>query len=159
MEEPVTTWMPKGSLFFTLVRTDAATVVYSHANDTAYYATDAARLSRECPVYTAFLAQWVEDREGAGIVPRLLVFDVADSSEKDPARRGERLRSLTGCLPRPLCEVQWAGVGSCLFEFVKRLPHEVAALVALGKDPHCLQRMPLLQIPPNPMSQLPVVAL
>jgi len=129
------TWRPKGSFFFTLVKAGRDTVVYCHANNTAYHAAPAARLACDCPDQSAFLCQWCVDKDPktGSHLPRLLVFDVLDSG--GAAARGERLRSLSRCLPQPLCVVQWAGDPKVLEEFIKGgLPHPVECIVGLSDD-------------------------
>ena len=153
-EAGFSTWKPKGSIFFTLVKAQQDTVVFCHANETAYYAAPAARLASECPDKAAFLCQWCVDKDAktGAASPRLLVFDLLDSCGGGAAARGERLRGLARCLPQPLCVVQWTGDHRVLEEFVKRgLPHPVDCIVGLSDDdPLRLYRRMRVEIPPPP---------
>ena len=67
--------------------------------------------------------------------PRLLVFDVASSNDKDIAARYATLRSLAHVLPYPLCVVQWVGDATVLPAFTRSLPHGVDGLVGLTASP------------------------
>ena len=149
------TWKPKDALFFTLIKLEKdVTVVFCHANGTAYFASPAARLASDCPPYTSFLCQWCLDREGAAMVPRLLVFDAivpGCSDNANVAARGERLRSLARCLPQPMCVVQWSGEPAALDGFVRGLPHPVECILSLSEDPHKLYRHMHVDIPQCPM--------
>ena len=153
-EAGYSTWKPKGSIFFTLVKAQQDTVVFCHANETAYYAAPAARLASECPDKAAFLCQWCVDKDAkTGVAsPRLLVFDLLDSCGGGAAARGERLRGLARCLPQPLCVLQWTGDHKVLEDFVKRgLPHPVDCIVGLSEDdPLRLYRRMRVEIPPPP---------
>jgi hypothetical protein len=151
--------MPKDSIFFTLIKLEGdATVVFCHSNDTAYVASPAARLASDCPPRTAFLCQWCVDREGACMVPHLLVFDVIEPGQgnnknTNVATRGERLRGLAGCLPQPMCVLQWAGEPDALGGFVRGLPHSVECIISLSEDPFKVYRHMKVDVPPNPMEK------
>lgn len=152
------TWKPKGSFFFTLVKARQDTVVYCHANETAYHAAPAARLACDCPDQAAFLCQWCVDKDAktGALSPRLLVFDVLDSScSGGAAARGDRLRALARFLPQPLCVVQWAGDHKVLEEFIRGgLPHPVECIVGLSDDnPLRLYRRMRVEIPKLPPVQ------
>ncbi len=160
ISESYATWKPKDSLFFTLIKSEGDTVVFCHANGTAYYAAPAVRLASGCPLHTAFLCQWCLDREkGDSKVPRLLVFDILENPEcPNVAERGERLRALARCLPQPMCVVQWSGHPSALDGFVRGLPHPVECIMSLSENPLKLYRHLSVDIPqPPPGSDAPVV--
>lgn len=127
-----TTWLVKGAQLFTLIKHARQTLVYCHANAQLYHASPEMALAESCPDNHAFLGQAVEDAEGGGVKPRLLVFDVSHPAEQDPRRRGETLRSLSHAFP-PACHVQWAGLLKSLKAFLAKtkLPHEVDAALAL----------------------------
>lgn len=141
--EHYATWKPADSVFFTLIKTKANTVVFCHANGQAYYAAPHARLAEACPENTAFLCQWCLD---AGTVPRLLVFDVLEDCE-DVKARGQHLRDLARFLPQPLCTVQWAGEVRALEGFTSTLPHKVECIVGLSENPLRLQRYMRVALP------------
>ena len=144
------TWKPRHSWFFTLIKAERGTVVYCHENGKAYQASPSARLASECPAHTAFLCQWCVDECKEGKVPHLLVFDVAvQGGGQDAAQRGEQLRALSRFLPLPLCVVQWAGEVGALDQFVKCLPHQVECFLGLSEDPFCLYRHMSVAIPPS----------
>jgi hypothetical protein len=151
------TWKPKGSFFFTLIKTARDTVVYSHDNDTAYVAAPCAKLAAACPPTTAVLAQWCLDRGlGGAVVPRLLVFDLLDG-DPDPASRGAKLRALSPLLPLPLCTVQWAGQASALDKFAATLPHEVDYFLHLTDQALLPHRHMTIVLPAPPFSEADVV--
>lgn len=155
------TWKPKDSLFFTLIKSENDTVVFCHANGTAYYAAPPVRLASCCPVHTAFLCQWCIDKERGDVkVPRLLVFDVMEPECKSVAARGERLRTLAKCLPQPMCVVQWSGEPAALDGFIRGLPHPVECIMSLSEDPLKLFRHMSVELPPPPFgADVPVVQL
>jgi hypothetical protein len=146
------TWRPRGSLFFTLIKTADDTLVYCHENDTAYVAAPPAKLAHRCPAHTALLAQWCldkgpDDAEGGG-TPRLLIFDLIHA-DPSPARRGEMLRTLEGFIPRPLCVLQWAGHAAALDRFAGTLPHAVDYYLHLTEQPLQPERHLRVEIPPR----------
>ena len=142
------TWKPKGSFFFTLIKTHGDTVVYCHDNDTAYVAAPCAKLASACPVGTALLAQWCLDKAPDGaLTPRLLVFDLLDA-DPNPSVRGARLRVLGQFLPQPLCVVQWSGQAAALDKFASTLPHEVDYFLHLTHDPLHPHRHLTITLPP-----------
>ena len=135
-ETSVCTWLCDEALFFTLVKTDSGTLVYSHANDVLYCAAPCAHLSAACPVNTAILCQFTVDAlpPPDDSTPRLLAFDILSAS--DSAARGEALRSMAQHLPAPLCCVQWVGPRLYLTaQFTAGLPHRTKGGFALTADP------------------------
>jgi hypothetical protein len=147
----MSTWRPKDTLLFALVRTASGTAVYCHEEERVYRASCAASLSSECPAGVAFLCHWCVD-SGAEErrEPHLLVFDVLHTGCPDPAERGRQLRKLGRHLPLPLCVVQWVGEASHLEGFLPTLPHEVECTVSLGPDPCRLQRHLRVALPAAP---------
>lgn len=148
------TWKPRGSLFFSLVKTSKDTVVFCHANGTAYHAAPPVRLAADCPANTSFLCQWCLDKEAdkPGKVPHMLVFDVVEAQAcPDVAERGERLRRLARYLPQPMCVIQWAGESAALAGFVKSLPHPVECIIGLSEDPLKIYRHMCVDIPVKDM--------
>ena len=153
------TWRPKGSLFFTLIKTPADTVVYCHENGRTYVAAPCAKLASVCPPHAALLAQWCLDQGAAGaLIPRMLVFDLLDPSPS-PGERGERLRALAPFLPQPLCTVQWSGHAAALDRFARTLPHEVECYLHLSADPLRPERHLSVALPPSLFSRADVAAL
>jgi hypothetical protein len=153
------TWRPRGSYFFTLIKTPLDTIVFSHETDRAYVAAPCAKLGSGCPPHTALLGQWCLDRGAAGaLIPRLLVFDLLDA-DPSPAGRGERLRALAPFLPQPLCTVQWAGHAAALDRFARTLPHEVECYLHLSADPLRPERHLSVALPPSLFSRADVAAL
>ncbi len=134
----LSTWMCDEAHFFTLIKADSGTLVYSHTNGVLYYATPLAQLSAQCPLHTAVMCQFAIDSLPDGDAPRLLAFDVVcQQPASDPAQRGETLRSLAVHLPTPLCCVQWVGPRQYLTpEFVAGLPHRTKGGVVLTPDSH-----------------------
>lgn len=143
--ENYATWMPEGSVFFTLIKVKSNTVAYCHATGQPYYAAPLARLGDECPDHTAFLCQFCLDE---GKVPRLLVFDLLEDCE-DVRERGQHLRNLAKFLPQPLCTLQWAGEAEALEGFTSRLPHKVECVVGLNASPLLLSRYMRITLPPG----------
>jgi hypothetical protein len=143
------TWKPRNSWFFTLIKTERATVVYCHENAKVYQASPSTRLASACPVHAAFLCQWCVDECKEGKVPHLLVFDVVQGENADAGSRGEKLRALSKHLPLPLCVVQWAGEVKALDQFVRCLPHSVECFLGLSEDPFYLYRHMSVGIPPS----------
>ena len=138
----LSTWLCDGALFFTLIKTESTTLLYSHTNRVLYYATPQAQLSGACPVHTAVLCQFTVDSLAEGPTPRLLAFDVLRPRGTDPVERGEALRALAPHLPAPLCCVQWVGPRQYLTEqFVAGLPHRTAGGMVLTPDSHVLVRL------------------
>ena len=135
------TWCPRRSLLFTLLRSQGDSLVYCHQTDTLYYASTQATLAGHCPDGVGFLCQYCEDAGSAGVVQRLLVFDLVcppaepRAQADPPAGRGDRLRGLADVLPAPLCTLQWVGRIPPLRDFVPTLPHEVGALLELTGSP------------------------
>ena len=132
----LSTWLCDEAHFFTLIKTDSGTLVYSHTNGVLYYATPLAQLSGACPVNTAILCQFTIDSlpPPDNLVPRLLAFDVLQPSA--PMERGEALRALSVHLPTPLCCVQWVGPRQYLTpQFVAGLPHKTRGGFSLTGDP------------------------
>ena len=125
------TWSPTGAKFFTIMKVNGDSLVYCHHNDTLYTASPQATLCSTCPDGLGFLAQYCEDK---GTQPRLLVFDIL-STECNPSKRGEHLRSLAHVFPSPLCSVQWVGFIAPLRNFIPTLPHSVEFFLELTKDP------------------------
>jgi hypothetical protein len=140
----LSTWLCDEALFFTLLKSDAGTLVYSHTNGVLYYATPLAQLSAQCPLHTAVLCQFTFDSLPEGVIPRLLAFDVvAQQASLDPTQRGEALRSLALHLPTPLCCVQWVGPRQYLTgQFVAGLPHRTKGGVVLTPDSHSVVHLP-----------------
>ena len=138
------TWLCEGALFFTLIKADSKTLVYSHTNGVLYYGTPLAQLSAACPPHTAVMCQFAIDSLPEGDVPRLLAFDVvAGQAASDPAQRGETLRSLAVHLPTPLCCVQWVGPRQYLTgQFVAGLPHKTKGGVVLTPNSHFVVHLP-----------------
>ena len=131
------TWSPTGAKFFSIMKVKGESLVYCHHNDTLYMASPQATLCSTCPDGVGFLAQYCEDNvhsEDKGTQPRLLVFDIL-STESNPSRRGEHLRSLSHVFPSPLCSVQWVGFIGPLRNFIPTLPHSVEFFLELTKDP------------------------
>lgn len=140
--ESAATWLCERHAFFTLIKEQSNTLVFSHSNEVLYYASPAVQLSRSCPHGSALLCQFTLDRvvaQGGGsgsnsceqqFEPRLLVFDVLSCPRGTPAlARGEHLRALSVHLHQPLCCVQWVGLGRYLNRgFVAGLPHSVVGL-------------------------------
>ena len=161
---PLSTWRPRGSFFFTLLKTAGGTVLYCHENARAYHAAPCAWLSAQCPADTGFLCQWcVDGRKGGPGEPHLLVFDLLLPECPDVAERGRRLRGMAMYLPLPLCVLQWVGDGGALDAFVPSLPHEVECILGLGPDPWQLYRQLRIDVPatgwkPDSIRQLGVVA-
>ena len=141
------TWRPKGSTFFTLIKTATDTVVYCHGNGTTYVAHPAAKLAQRCPVHTAMLGQWCLDKgPGDSLTPHLLIFDLIHD-DPSPAKRGELLRALEPFIPRPLCVIQWSGHAAALERFAGTLPHEVDYFMHLGDSALRPERHLRIQIP------------
>jgi hypothetical protein len=135
-DKELCTWLCKDTHFFTLFKSaENNTMVYSHTNEILYHAAAPVQLAPECPKDVGFLCQFTFDAMPEGRVPRLLVFDVlcpATTIEQ----RGEVLRSMQGCLPQPLCCVQWSGYTRYISpEFVEKLPHVAAGIMVFGPDP------------------------
>lgn len=142
-DSSLSTWLCEDAHFFTLMKTDAGTLVYSHTNGVLYYATPLAQLSVACPVNTAILCQFTVDAlpPPDNMVPRLLAFDVLQPSP--PAQRGEALRALSVHLPAPLCCVQWVGPRQYLTpHFVAGLPHKTKGGFTLTGDPRFVVSLP-----------------
>ena len=132
----MSTWLCDEACFFTLIKTDAHTLVYSHTNHVLYYATPQAQLGAACPVDTTILCQFTVDSLANECVPRLLAFDISSHREGDPATRGEALRAHAVHLPEPLCCVQWVGPKLYLTApFIAGLPHRAKGVFALTSDP------------------------
>ncbi len=141
------TWRPRGSIFFTLIKTAADTVVYCHENDTTYVAHPQAKLGQGCPAHTALLGQWCVDTNPDGShTPHLLIFDLIHD-DPFPTRRGELLRALDAFIPKPLCVVQWSGHAAALERFAGTLPHAVDYFMHLGAAPLRPERHLHIQIP------------
>jgi hypothetical protein len=137
----LTTWLVKGSRFFTLIQTSSGTRVYDHDGDYLYYANPNTELARECPEGHAFLAQTVEDKTGASVTCRLLIMDIVWPKIDNPRKRGEILRSMGQLFP-PSCHVQWSGDRAALESFLSNgMPHDVECIVAL-REPGRLYREP-----------------
>ena len=137
----LTTWLVKGSRFFTLIQTLSGTRVYDHDGDYLYYANPNTELGRECPDGHAFLAQTVEDRTGESVTCRLLIMDLVCPKVEDPRKRGEILRAMAHFFPSS-CHVQWSGDHAALQSFISNgMPHEVECIVAL-REPGRLYREP-----------------
>lgn len=129
------TWLCKDSLFFTLIKTEGPTLVFSHSNGVLYYATPAAQLGHNCPAGTAFLCQFTVDILPEGQTQRLLVFDII-SNDPSPESRGSHMRALAIHLPQPLCCPQWVGPRRSLTrEFMLGLPHTVSGVFSIGENP------------------------
>jgi hypothetical protein len=145
------TWRPKGSFFFTLIKTPRDTLLHCHENGTTYVAAPCLKLAGECPPYTAFLAQWCLDRGGPtdAPTPHLLVFDLLTRDPSSPAARGEWLRALARFLPQPLCVVQWSGHAAALDRFAGTLPHEVDYFLHLTENPLRPERHLQIVVPPR----------
>jgi hypothetical protein len=138
-DDSLSTWLCDEAHFFTLIKTESGTLVYSHTNGVLYYATPQAQLAPACPVDTAILCQFTFDSlpSPEGPTPRLLAFDVLQPS--DPAARGGALRTLEVHLPAPLFCVQWVGPRRYLTShFVAGLPHRTRGCFALTQDPRFL---------------------
>jgi hypothetical protein len=132
----LSTWLCDDALFFTLIKSDGQTLVYSHVNRVLYYATPQAQLATACPDGTSILCQFTVDTLPQECEPRLLAFDVCMPPGVDPAVRGESLRALAVHMPAPLCCVQWVGGRRYLTrEFVAGLPHKASGGFALTPDP------------------------
>lgn len=134
-DSSLSTWLCDEAHFFTLIKTDSGTLVYSHTNGVLYYATPLAQLSAACPINTAILCQFTVDSlpPPDNDVPRLLAFDVL--KPLSPAQRGEALRALVPHLPAPLCCVQWVGPRQYLTaQFVAGLPHKTRGGFVLTGD-------------------------
>lgn len=144
------TWRPRRSIFFTLIKGAAGTLLYCHENRSMYRAAPCVWLSAECPPDAAFLCQWCVDEHRGQRAPRLLVFDVVCPDCTDVAERGRRLRDWARFLPLPICVVQWVGEPDALESFVGTLPHPVECIVALGPDPWHLYRHMRVALPEPP---------
>jgi len=137
------TWLCDEALFFTLIKSDAGTVVYSHTNQVLYFATPQAQLAAACPANTAVLCQFTVDALPEGSEARLLAFDILQPIGADPAGRGECLRALAVHLPAPLCCVQWVGPRRYLTaQFVAGLPHKTRGGFSLTPDSHFVVSLP-----------------
>ena len=135
-DSSLSTWLCDEAHFFTLIKADTGTLVYSHTNGVLYYAAPIAQLSAACPLGTAILCQFTLDSlpPPEALTPRLLAFDVLQ--RHDPVQRGEALRALAVHLPTPLCCVQWVGPRQYLTaQFVSGLPHKTRGGFALTEDP------------------------
>lgn len=134
-DSSLSTWLCDDALFFTLIKSDSRTLVYSHTNKVLYYATPQAQLSPACPDNTALLCQFTVDKLPQESTPRLLAFDILQPRGVDPAERGEALRALAVHMPAPLCCVQWVGPRRYLTQqFVAGLPHSAGKGFALTLD-------------------------
>lgn len=132
----LSTWLCAEALFFTLIKADGQTLVFSHANRVLYHATPQAQLTAACPAGAGILCQFTVDTLPGECAARLLAFDILHSPEVDPTARGESLRALEACLPSPLCLAQWVGPLRYLTApFVVGLPHPVAGVITLTPDP------------------------
>ena len=159
--ESAATWVCASHAFFTLIKDRSTTLVFSHSNQTLYYASPAVELGRDCPSGVALLCQFTMDSKSESKIdskmdsnmdskmdskmdraesgtpePRLLVFDVLSCPMGTPAMaRGEHLRALAVHLQQPLCCVQWVGLGRYLTAaFVSRLPHPVKGLCQISDE-------------------------
>ena len=135
-DSSLSTWLCDEAHFFTLIKVESGTLIYSHTNGVLYYASPSAQLSSACPMNTAILCQFTIDSwpPPENLVPRLLAFDVLQPH--DPVQRGEALRALAVHLPAPLCCVQWVGPRQYLTsQFVAGLPHKTRGGFTLTKDP------------------------
>lgn len=141
-EASLSTWLCDDALFFTLIKSDAQTLVYSHTNKVLYYAAPQAQLSAACPERSGMLCQFTVDTLPKECVPRLLAFDLLRPQGVDPAARGEALRALAVHLPSPLCCVQWVGPRRYLTpQFVSGLPHRASRGFALTLDARTVVRL------------------
>lgn len=130
-------WIAQGGTWFTVVRYQRHTVVFSHDTQMAYYASPNVTLPVEMPDGYAFLCQATLDD---GQYPRLLVLDLILPRHKDVEVRGNLLRSVAHLFP-PSMHLQWSGELEVLRKFLhKGLPHPVEAIVMLTEDPHVLVR-------------------
>jgi hypothetical protein len=134
-ESSLSTWLCDDALFFTLIKSDTRTLLYSHTNKVLYYATPQTQLSPACPDNTAILCQFTVDTLPQESAPRLLAFDLLQPGGVDPAVRGEALRALAIHMPAPLCCVQWVGPRRYLTQqFVAGLPHRANKGFTLTPD-------------------------
>lgn len=132
-DQSLTTWLVRDTHMFTLIKAGDVTLVYSHGNSMLFFAKPEFMLHRNVPDGHAFLSQLAEDKEAAGIVPRLLVMDLVTPCIDDPRARHQIVRNMSPLFP-PTCVLQWAGQVDALRSFLKSgLPHEVAGIVTLGK--------------------------
>ena len=136
-DKQLCTWLCKDTHFFTLFKSSANhTLIYSHSNEILYHAAAQVQLASDCPKDVGFLCQFTFDAMPEGRVPRLLVFDVLCTTCTTIEQRGEALRSMQGCLPQPLCCVQWSGYTRYISpEFIEKLPHAAAGIMEFGPDP------------------------
>lgn len=131
-ESSLATWLVHGTHMFTLIKSKDKTLIFCHGNSTLFYARPDFMLHRDMPDGHAYLAQLAEDREAAGVVPRLLIMDLVVPRVEDPQARNQTLRNFSGLFP-PSCHLQWAGQVKALRQFLKNtLPHKVEGIVALG---------------------------
>ena len=142
-EASLSTWLCDDALFFTLIKSDGQTLVYSHTNKVLYYAAPQSQLSSACPENSTILCQFTVDTMPQECVPRLLAFDLLRSHGADPAARGEALRALAVHMPSPLCCVQWVGPRRYLTpQFVAGLPHRARRGFALTPDAQIIVGLP-----------------
>jgi hypothetical protein len=131
-ESSLATWLVRGTHMFTLIKSQDKTLIFCHGNSTLFYARPDFMLHRDMPDGHAYLAQLAEDKESAGIVPRLLIIDLVMPRVENAQARNQTLRNFSGLFP-PSCHLQWAGQVKALREFLKNgLPHKVEGIVALG---------------------------
>jgi hypothetical protein len=125
---PRATWLAAGAHWFTLIKHNKHTLVYSHETHMTYYAAPEVQLHEGMPDGYAFLAQTALDD---GTVPRLLIVDILQPVFASAGERGEQLRKMHG-LFQSSCHVQWAGEAGSLRRFLRdaKLPHAVAGVIA-----------------------------
>ena len=132
---PVGTWKPKGSFFFTLMKMPNGLYVYSHDTERLYIASNNMRIAHSCPDNVAFLGHFFLENG----VPRFLVFDLVEYNFDSVEARYNRLRDLARFLPQPVCMLQWVGdLGSLRQEFLVTLPHQVDYLFSMVCSNPCI---------------------
>ena len=132
------TWIPDGSDFVFIVKSQRNTLLYIPSKDMMYYAHPSFALGQHCATNTIFISQFVIDR---GNAPRLLVFDmISDGAiplcNMPAVDRYCLLRGRMDCLPAPHCTLQWVGELNAMDrDFIGTLPHKVKSLLTLTEDP------------------------
>lgn len=131
-------WSTENTHWFTIYKHSEPpylTLMYSHMDDTMYYAQSHMHMHDEMPPGYAFLAQTTNDNDSE---PRLLILDIVFPVIHDPVVRNNRLRGLARFFS-PCCHVHWVGHIESLKHFLDAnkhtLPHKVDKIMVQTNDP------------------------
>ena len=145
------TWVPARAEIVLLIRVNGYTLIYAPSIDMVFYARPEVGLM--CADMTVVVAQFFIEHG----MPRLLAFDIMCDGGRDQlgtesVARHRRLQAMQHLMKGPVT-VQWCGEWEALNdEFLMKLPHQTAGLLAITDQPLVFSRGSRPRPPPMAMA-------